>query len=216
MLAFWRAAVGKKIVMAVTGLIMIAFLIGHLAGNLLVFRGAEGLNAYAAFLKHNAGVLWVVRAVLLVSVALHIVAAVQLLALDRKARPQTYEKVEPQAATVASRTMRIGGLIIALFVVFHLLHFTTGTIQPAPFEEGEVYRNMIGGFQVWWVALLYVVAMIFIGLHLFHGGWSWLRTLGLSRAKRRPLQRPIAAALAIILWAGFTSIPLAIFFGLVR
>jgi len=215
-LTFWRAAVGKKIVMAITGAIMIAFLIGHLAGNLLVFRGAAGLNAYAAFLKHNLGALWTVRIVLIVSVILHIVAAAQLTAMGRKSRPQSYARFEPQAATVASRTMRWGGVIIAVFIVFHLLHFTTGTIQPAPFEDAEVFRNMVGGFQVWWVALLYVVAMIFIGLHLYHGGWSWLRSLGLARPRAEPLHRPIAAALAFLIWAGFTSIPLAIFFGLVR
>ncbi len=216
MLGFWRTAVGKKIVMAITGVIMIAFLIGHVVGNLLVFRGAEGLNAYAAFLKHNVGPLWTIRVVLFVSVVLHIVAVVQLYRLDRKARPEAYALYRPQAATLASRTMRIGGLIIALFVVFHLLHFTTGTVRPAAFDETNVYQNMIGGFRVWWVVLLYVVAMIFIGLHLVHGAWSWLRTLGFSRAKAHPLHRPIAAALAILIWAGFTSIPVAIFLGLVR
>jgi succinate dehydrogenase cytochrome b subunit len=215
-LTFWRAAVGKKIVMAITGVIMIAFLIGHVAGNLLVFRGAAGLNAYAAFLKHNLGVLWTVRAVLFVSVVLHVVAAAQLTAMGRRSRPQSYARFDPQAATPASRTMRIGGVIIALFIVFHLLHLTTGTIQPAPFEEVEVFRNMVGGFQIWWIALLYVIAMIFIGLHLYHGGWSWLRSLGLARPSAEPLHRPIAAVLAFLIWAGFTSIPLAIFFGLVR
>ncbi len=216
MLRFWRAAVGKKIVMAITGVIMIAFLIGHLAGNLLVFRGAEGLNAYSAFLKHNLGPLWAVRAILFVSVVLHVVAAAQLTAMSRKSRPQSYARFDAQAATPASRTMRVGGVVIALFIVFHLLHLTTGTIQPAPFEDTQVFRNMVGGFQVWWIALLYVVAMIAIGMHLYHGGWSWLRTLGYSRPRAAPLHRPIAAVLAFLIWAGFTSIPLAIFFGLVR
>ncbi len=202
--------------MAVTGAIMIAFLIGHVAGNLLVFRGAVALDAWSAFLKHNAGVLWAVRAVLFVSVVLHVVAAVQVTLLDRKARPQAYARIQPQAATVASRTMRIGGLLIACFIVVHLMHLTTGTIRPAPFQEARVYDNVVGGFHIWWVALIYVVAMIVIGLHLVHGAWSWLRTLGLSRPKAEPLQRPIAAALAIVIWAGFTAIPLAILFGLVR
>ncbi len=216
MLAFWRTTVGKKIVMAVTGAILIAFLIGHLAGNLLVFRGAPALDAYSAFLKRELAALWVVRAVLLVSVVLHVIAAAQLAIMDRAARPKRYARAEAQAATVASRTMRIGGLVIAAFVVFHLLHLTTGTLRPAPFEEPRVYDNVMGGFRVWWVTALYVVAMIAIGLHLFHGGWSWLRTLGLSRPSAEPLHRPIAAVLAILIWAGFTSIPLAIFFGLVR
>jgi succinate dehydrogenase / fumarate reductase cytochrome b subunit len=112
--------------------------------------------------------------------------------------------------------MRLGGLLIAGFIAFHLLHLTTGTLRPAPFEEGRVYDNVVGGFQVWWVALVYIVAMIAIGLHLFHGGWSFVRTLGLSRPSPSPLHRPVAAVLAVLVWAGFTSIPLAVFFGLVR
>jgi len=216
MLAFWRTTVGKKMVMAISGVVMVVFLIGHLAGNLLVFRGPEAMDAYAAFLRREIAALWLVRAILLVSVVLHIVAAIQLTLLDRAARPKRYARVEPQAATVASRTMRIGGLAIAAFVVFHLLHLTIGSITPAPFQEARVFDNVMGGFRIWWVSLIYVVAMIAIGLHLFHGGWSWLRTLGLSRPKAEPLRRPIAAALALALWAGFTCIPLAIYFGLVR
>ena len=216
MITFWRSTVGKKSVMAVTGVIMIAFLIGHLAGNLLVFRGAAALDAYSAFLKRELLALWVVRAVLLVAVLLHVAAAAQLAILDRAARPERYARREPQAATIASRTMRIGGLFIAAFIVFHLLHLTTGTLRPAAFDEVRVYDNVIGGFRVWWVAGLYAVSMIAIGLHLFHGGWSWLRTLGLSRPSAAPLHRPIAATFAIAIWAGFTSIPVAIFFGLVR
>ena len=202
--------------MAVTGVILIAFLIGHATGNLLVFRDAAALDAYSAFLKRELAALWVVRAILFVSVVLHVVAAAQLAILDRAARPERYARAEPQAATLASRSMRIGGLLIAAFVVFHVLHLTAGTIRPAPFEEARVYDNLVGGFRVWWVSAIYVVAMIAIGLHLFHGGWSWLRTLGLSRPSAEPLRRPIAAALAILVWAGFTSIPLAIFLGLVR
>jgi succinate dehydrogenase / fumarate reductase cytochrome b subunit len=214
-LAFWRTTIGKKIVMAVTGVIMIGFLVGHVVGNLLVFRGAAPLDAYSAFLKRGAGLLWAVRCVLFISVVLHVVAAAQLAALDRAARPRGYARTQPQASTPASRTMRIGGVAIALFIVFHLLHFTTGTIHPAPFEETRVYENVVGSFRIWWVSLLYVVAMIAIGLHLFHGGWSWLRTLGFSRPSTDPLRRPVAAALAFLIWAGFTVIPVAIFFGLV-
>lgn len=216
MFRFWHATIGKKIVMAVTGLIMIAFLAGHVAGNLLVFRGAVALDTYSAFLKREATALWAVRCILFVSVILHVVAAAQLAALDRAARPRDYKRTEAQAATVASRTMRIGGVLIAVFVVFHLLHFTTGTIHPAPFEETRVYQNVVGSFRIWWVAALYVVAMVAIGLHLYHGGWSWLRTLGFSRPSAEPLRRPLAAVVAGLIWAGFTVIPVAILFGLVR
>lgn len=214
-LAFWRTTIGKKIVMAVTGVIMIAFLIAHVAGNLLVFRGAAALDAYSAFLQRELAALWVARGILFASVVLHAVAAAQLAALDHAARRQRYALVRPQAATVASRTMRIGGVLIAAFVVFHLLHLTTGTIRPARFEEAHVYDNVVGGFRVWWVSAIYLVSMIAIGLHLFHGAWSWLRTLGFARPSAAPLHRPVAAAVAFAVWAGFTSIPLAIFFGLV-
>jgi len=215
-LSLWRTTVGKKIVMAVTGVIMIAFLIAHVGGNLLVFRGAGPLDAYSAFLQREVAALWVVRTILLASVVLHVVAAAQLAAVDRAARRQRYARVEPQAASIASRTMRIGGVVIAAFIVFHLLHLTTGTIRPARFEEARVYDNLVGGFRVWWVVAIYLVSMIAIGLHLFHGAWSWLRTLGLARPSAAPLRRPVAAVVAIAVWAGFTSIPLAIFFGLVR
>src|SRR4051812_23444104 len=215
-LDLWRTTVGKKIVMAVTGVILIAFLVGHVAGNLLVFRGAQPLDAYSAFLKRELFALWAVRAILLASVVLHIVAATQLTILDRAAKRQRYARVEPQAATLASRTMRVGGVVIALFIVFHLLHLTSGAIRPAAFAEGRVYDNLIGGFRVWWVTAIYLVSMIALGLHLFHGGWSFLRTLGLSRPSGTPRHRPVAAAFAIAIWAGFTSIPVAIFFGLVK
>ena len=215
-MTFWRTTVGKKMVMAVTGVVMIVFLVGHLAGNLLVFRGAVQLDEYSALLHFEPLALWAARAVLLVAVTLHIIAACQLALSDRAARRDAYGRVDPQAATFASRTMRIGGIIIAAFIVFHLLHLTTGTIRPAPFHESFVYSNLVGGFQIWWVVAIYVMALAAIGIHLYHGAWSWARTLGLSRPSAEPFHRPIAIVIAVVLWAGFTAIPLAIFFGLVR
>jgi len=214
---FWRSTVGKKIVMSVTGLIMVGFVLVHMIGNLQVFEGAARLDAYSHFLHHTINeLLWLVRVVLLVSVVLHIVAAVQLTRMDRAARPVGYRRQDRQASTVASRSMRWGGLLLALFVVFHLLHLTTGTIQPAPFAPGDVYANVVGGFRVWWVTLIYVLAMIALGLHIFHGAWASIRTLGLSRPGAEPMRRPIAALLAVVLWAGFSIVPVAVFFGWVR
>ncbi|HEX6533795.1 MAG TPA: succinate dehydrogenase cytochrome b subunit [Gemmatimonadaceae bacterium] len=211
--AFWRSTIGKKIVMAATGLIMVAFVIVHMIGNLQVFVSPQKINGYSYFLHHIIGeLLWVARVVLLVSVVLHIVAAYQLTRLDRAARPVGYARKTPQAATVASRTMRWGGVALALFIVFHILHLTTGTIQPVPYTEGDVYANLVGGFQVWWVTLIYVLAMIALGLHMFHGGWSSIRTLGMSQPQRQPLRRPVAFTLAVIVWIGFTCVPVAIFF----
>jgi len=146
---FWRATVGKKMVMAVTGVVMILFLVAHLAGNLLVFRGPVQLDAYSAFLRHEAIALWTVRLVLLAAVVLHVIAAYQLARDDRAARLKSYARLEPQTATLASRTMRVGGIVIAGFVIFHLLHLITGTIRPAPFDAARVYANVIGGFRIW-------------------------------------------------------------------
>jgi succinate dehydrogenase / fumarate reductase cytochrome b subunit len=215
--AFWQSAVGKKVVMAVTGLIGIAYVIGHMAGNLQVFQGAEKINGYAAILHGPLkSAVWAARVVLLAAVVLHVIAAWQLTRLDRAARPVGYARREPQVSTLASRSMRWGGVLLLVFIVFHILHFTTGTVQPVPFVAGDVYGNMIGGFRIWWVTLFYVAAMAALGLHLFHGGWSFARTLGVARPSPRPFRRPLAAAVAVGVAVGFAIVPLAVFFGLVQ
>ncbi|HMI58167.1 MAG TPA: succinate dehydrogenase cytochrome b subunit [Gemmatimonadaceae bacterium] len=214
---FFASTVGKKIVMAVSGLIMVGFVILHMAGNLQIFEGANKLNTYSAFLHGPANeVLWVLRAILLISVIAHIISAYQLTMLDRAARPVPYAKRELQAATIASRTMRVGGVLLAIFIVLHILHFTTLTLQPAALVQGDVYANAIASFRIWWVTLAYVIAMIFLGLHLYHGLWSSVRTLGFERGRLDPFKRPVAMALAIILWAGFTIVPVAVYFHLVQ
>lgn len=202
--------------MAVSGVVMLLFLIIHAAGNLLIFRSAAELNTYTAFLKDDAILLWLVRLVLLGAVVLHSIAAYQLARIDHAARTKPYIRLKPQTATFASRTMRVGGVIIAIFIVFHLLHLTTGTIRPAPYVATLVYANVIGGFQIWWVSLFYLIALIAVGLHLYHGAWGWMRTLGLSRSSGAPLRRPLATVIAVLIWAGFTSIPLAVLFGVIR
>lgn len=210
---FWASTAGKKIVMGVTGLIMVGFVILHMAGNLQVFIGAAKLNAYGAMLHgplHE--VTLALRAVLLVSVVLHIIAAIQLTRLDNAARPVGYAKKVPQAATLASRTMRWGGVILALFIVLHLLHFTTGDIHP-DFIEGDVYHNLVTGMQTPWVAIGYLIAMVALGLHLFHGAWGSFRSLGLAEASPTPRARPVAMVIAWVVWLGFSIVPLAILLG---
>ncbi|HEV7704035.1 MAG TPA: succinate dehydrogenase cytochrome b subunit [Gemmatimonadaceae bacterium] len=214
---FFASTVGKKIVMAVSGLIMVGFVILHMAGNLQIFEGANKLNTYSAFLHGPANeLLWVVRVTLFIAVIAHIVSAYQLTILDRAARPVPYAKRELQAATIGSRTMRVGGVLLAIFILLHILHFTTLTLQPVPLVEGDVYANAIASFRIWWVTLAYVIAMIFLGLHLYHGLWSSVRTLGFERGRLDPFKRPVAMALAFILWAGFTIVPVAVFFHLVQ
>jgi succinate dehydrogenase / fumarate reductase cytochrome b subunit len=213
---FWDSTIGKKIVMAATGLVMVGFLVGHMLGNLQVFIGAERLNAYSRFLHSLGELLWLVRGVLLASLVMHVVAAVQLTRIDLAARPVGYGKTKPQAATFASRTIRYGGLFLAFFIVFHLLHFTLGRVQPVPFSETNVYGNVVGGFLVPWVAALYVVAMIVVGLHLYHGTWSAFRSLGVAPASPRPLARPVVTAVAVVVWLGFTLVPVGVSLGWVR
>lgn len=214
--AFFASTVGKKIVMAVSGLIMVGYVILHMAGNLQIFEGAARLNTYSAFLHGPANeALWIIRVVLIVALIAHVVSAYQLTVIDRAARPVPYVKREMQVATVASRTMRIGGVLLLLFIVLHVLHFTTLTLQPAPLVEGDVYANVIASFRIWWVTLFYVVAMIALGFHLYHGAWSSVRTLGFERGRLDPFRRPVAMALAIIIWAGFTLVPVAVYFHLV-
>jgi succinate dehydrogenase / fumarate reductase, cytochrome b subunit len=214
--SFFASTVGKKIIMAVSGLIMVGFVILHMAGNLQLFEGANRLNTYSAFLHGPAGeALWVLRVILIVSLIAHVVSAYQLTVIDRAARPVPYVKREMQVATVASRTMRIGGVVLLIFIVLHILHFTTLTLQPAALAEGEVYGNVIASFRIWWVTLLYVIAMIALAYHLYHGLWSSVRTLGIERGRLDPFRRPVAMALAIIVWAGFTIVPVAVYFHLV-
>ena len=213
---FWRSTIGKKIVMAVTGLIMVGFLIGHVSGNLLVFRGPDALNHYSAFLKGLGGFLWFARAILLASVTLHIVAAVQLAELARASRPVDYQWRDPQVSTLAARTIRWSGALILLFVALHLLHFTTGTIQPVRFSTYDVYANIVGGFRIWWVSAFYIVSMIALGLHIYHGVWSSFRTVGASRPRPNPLHRSVATVVAVFVWLGFTMIPVAVLLGVVH
>ena len=214
---FYASMVGKKVVMGVTGLIGIGFVILHSLGNLLVFRGPEAINSYSHFLKSTGELLWTLRIVLIVAVILHVIAAVQLTLQSRAARPIGYTKRESQVATIASRTMRWGGVFLLVFIVLHILHFTTGTIKPAGvFTSEDVYANMVGSFRIWWVALFYVLAMVALGLHLFHGAWSSVRSVGVSPPSPQPLHRRISVVIAVLVWAAFTAVPIAVFSGIVR
>ena len=215
-LRFYRAAIGKKIVMGVTGLIGIGFVIGHMAGNLLAFRGPEAINAYAHFLASTGELLWIVRLVLISAVILHIVAAYQLTMQNRAARPEGYVNREPQVSTWAARTMRWGGALLIIFIVLHIMHFTNPGWRPqGGFEKADVYTNIVTSFRVWWITLFYVTAMIALGLHLYHGAWSSVRSIGVAQPSQRPLHRTVALAIAVIVWLGFTAVPVAVFAGLI-
>lgn len=190
--ALFNSVVGKKIVMAVTGVILSGFVLGHMVGNLQIFLGPERINAYGRFLHGNMELLWPVRIVLLASVGLHVLAAWQLTILNNfKARPVAYLKKPAIASDYAARTMVWSGPIVAAFIVYHLLHFTLGTAHPH-FIEGDVYNNVITGFQVPAAALFYIVANILLATHLYHGVWSMFQTLGVNHPRYTPWLKGLA------------------------
>jgi succinate dehydrogenase / fumarate reductase cytochrome b subunit len=218
-LTLYRSSIGKKAVMAITGLIGIGYLILHMTGNLKIFQGPEHFNEYAEFLRTigspvipERGLLWVIRLVLLAAVALHVTAAYQLTRMDRAGRPVRYAQLRPVQQSFASRTMRWGGVILLLFIVYHLLHFTLGAVHPA-FVQGDAYRNVVSGFQIWWVTIFYIAAMLALGLHLYHGFWSMFQTLGLNNVTYTTLLRGLSILVALGISVGFVAVPIAVLFG---
>jgi succinate dehydrogenase / fumarate reductase cytochrome b subunit len=212
----WDSSVGKKTVMAITGLVWVAYLITHMLANLLVFQGPAKINAYSAFLHGTGGALWAARLVLIVALLLHVVAAIQLTARQQEARPVGYAAGrKPQVSTLASRSMRWGGALILLFLVYHILHFTVGTAHQA-FVEGDPYHNVATGFHNLAVVVFYLIAMTLVGLHFYHGIWSSGRSLGVAQPSPRPLRRTVALLLGLLIWLGFSIIPIAVYAGVVR
>jgi succinate dehydrogenase / fumarate reductase, cytochrome b subunit len=212
---FYDSTIGKKAVMAVTGLILFGFLIAHMAGNLQVFLGMSVMNHYAETLHANQPLLWGARIVLLISVVLHAWASIQLYALKKEARPVGYAKPGNVQASWASRMMMLSGPVIAAFVVFHLLHLTTGTLHPQ-FVELHAYENVVNGFRQPVVSLFYIVAMLLVGSHLSHGIWSMFQSVGFSHPRYTPMIRKFASVFAWVLIAGFISVPIAVLAGFVR
>jgi succinate dehydrogenase cytochrome b subunit len=211
-LRFYQAPIGKKVVMAATGVVLFGFVLGHMAGNLQFFLGREHFDHYASVLRATPALLWGVRATLLVSVSLHIAASIQLTVLKRKARPIGYVKQTAVDSSYASRTMMWSGPILAAFIVYHLLHLTLGTAHPS-FEEGHVYDNVIAGFSVIPVSIAYIVAMILLGMHLNHGVWSMFQSLGVGHPRYSAALRRLATIFSVLVVLGFTSIPIAVLAG---
>ena len=207
--------------MATTGAILVLYLIAHMLGNLKAFFGEESLNRYAEWLRvvgepalPAQGLLWFTRIALLVAVVAHIVAAVVLARRARRARPVKYAHRRPVSTSYASRTMRWGGVIILLFVIYHILDLTTGTLNPNG-VPGEVYDNVVADFSRWYITLVYTLAVVTVGFHVRHGVWSALQTLGRSSGPYQLRYKAIALVFAVVLTAGFLSVPLAVQFGLV-
>jgi succinate dehydrogenase / fumarate reductase, cytochrome b subunit len=216
--AFASSTIGRKAVMAATGLLLFGFVLVHMIGNLQMFLSDhEAINHYGRFLRellHGTGI-WIARGGLLAAVGLHIWSAWSLTRTNWRARPIAYKVVTPDASTYASRTMRWGGVILLLFIVYHLLHMTVGSVHPA-FVEGDVYRNVIVGFSSWPVALFYVLAMLCLALHLHHGVWSLLQTLGVSHPRWDAARKTAATVFAVVVATGFLSVPLAVLAGVLK
>ncbi len=220
-LSFYRSSVGKKAVMAVTGIALFGFILGHMLGNMKLYLGAEALNHYAEWLRavgspllpEGVG-LWIARIGLLAVFALHVHAAVSLTWINRGARPVGYRLRETLKADYAARTMILGGAMIFFFVIFHLLHLTTGDVHPG-FVEGDVYANVVEGFRQWPAALAYILANLALGFHLYHGLWSLFQSLGWNSPGLNPARRKFAVTFAVIITAGNLSFPIAVLTGLV-
>jgi len=212
---FYDAPIGKKVVMAATGVILFGFVLGHMAGNLQFFLGREKFDAYAELLRHTPALLWGVRGVLLISVILHLTASIQLTALKQKARPIGYQKKAAVDSSYASRTMMWSGPILAAFIVYHLLHLTLGA-GGLPFQEGHVYDNVLAGFRVIPVSIAYIVAMVLLGMHLNHGLWSMFQSLGIHQPRYTPALKRGAAVVALLIAVGNISIPISVLAGWVR
>jgi succinate dehydrogenase / fumarate reductase cytochrome b subunit len=217
----YRTSIGKKVMMAVSGVVLLGFVFAHMVGNLKLFLGRNPLNAYADFLRRMGEpifprtlLLWGLRTVITVAFVVHIVCAVQLSIQSRRARQLRYAHADHVQANVPSVTMRWGGLTILLFLIFHLANFTWGQIHPGyTYVRSDVYDNVIQNFKVWWITVLYVAAMVALALHLYHGTWSMFQTFGWNNARWDTIIRRTATTLSLVIFLGYISVPLAVLAG---
>ncbi len=198
--------------MAVTGIIGVLYVLGHMSGNLLMFSGRDAMHHYAQLLRTSMPLLYTVRAVLLLAVILHAVAAYQLTMLSRAARPEGYIERKPQVTTFAARTIKWGGVLILVFLVYHILDLTLGVVHPQ-FTHLDPYNNVRISLGNPLVAAFYIIVMAAVGLHLYHGAWSSVRTLGAARPSVYPLRRKIALIIALVVTLGFMLIPIGVQLG---
>lgn len=217
----YRTSVAKKAIMAISGIILFGWIFAHMMGNLKIFAGPEKFNHYAEFLREmgtplfpESGVLWIMRIVLLVAVGLHIWSATSLTLVNRRARPHDYARREGVQLDYAARTMRVSGYLIAVYVVYHLMHLTWGTVNPG-FVPGDAYGNVVRGFSVAPVAVVYIVANVLLGTHLYHGLWSMFQSLGWNHPAYNAWRRHFAITFSVLVTLGFVSVPVAVLAGVV-
>ena len=212
---FWESTNGKKAVMAVSGIILLLFVLGHMLGNLQVFEGPDQFNKYAVLLRTLPEALWAVRIILLIMVILHIVTAVQLAVRKKQARPIGYAKKENTVSSYASRTMYWSGPIVLAFIIYHLLDFTFGNLNPN-YVEGNVYHNVIASFSNPIISAWYIFSMLLLALHLRHGAWSMFQSLGVAHPRHNAFLKKAAIVFAVIIFFGFISVPVGVLAGVVK
>jgi succinate dehydrogenase / fumarate reductase, cytochrome b subunit len=214
-------SIGSKALMALTGLVLVAFVVGHMLGNLQIFAGPEALNGYATKLRELGPLLWAARLFLLAAFVLHVWTAYRVWRANRAARPVRYQRWTAQVTDPAARTMMLSGVVVLVFVVYHLLHLTFGVTNPEHFAEAhaqpeiDVYEMTVKGFKIWYVTAAYVVAQLFLGAHLWHGTSSAFQTLGVTHPRLGALKSWVGPAVAVVVVAGNVAIPLAVVAGLV-
>jgi succinate dehydrogenase / fumarate reductase cytochrome b subunit len=213
---FWMSNIGKKVLMALSGIILFAYVLAHLLGNMQVYMGSQVINAYAKFLHSNQGMLWTARVVLLTAFFVHAIAGVQLWMRKREARPVPYQDRANIQASAASRTMIVTGVIILLFVVYHVLDLTVGVARTAPYEELNPAFNVTQEFMSALPVVAYVIAMVSLGFHLWHGVYSMFGTLGLTHPRYTDNVKKLAALLATLIALGNISIPVAVLTGILH
>jgi succinate dehydrogenase cytochrome b subunit len=210
--------------MAGSGLIFIGYLLLHMYGNLKVFAGHDAFNEYAYHLRTfgepmlpHEGLLWIVRAVLIVAIAAHLYSAAVLARRAAKARTTKYVMKKNKASSLSSRTMRWGGLALLLFIIWHLVNFTIGKYNPTGGETDDPYNLVVDNFDTWWITLIYLAALGALALHLHHGVWSACQTLGLTNSERtRNRAKDLGVLVAVLIAGGFALVPLSILFGIVE
>ncbi len=223
---FYRSTVGKKIAMAVSGIVLVLFVLGHMAGNLKIFAGIDPatgdykIDDYGRFLRSMGSemlghevALWLVRAVLLACIIIHAASGISLAIINKRAKPAGYAQTAYRSANAASRTMVYGGSFLVLFIIFHILHFTTGTLHFKGFIEGQVYANVYAGFTDPLVAGFYVLSMLLLSMHLYHGTWSMFQTLGVDAPQWNKGLKSVAKVLAVVLFVGFSAVPVSVVIG---
>jgi succinate dehydrogenase / fumarate reductase cytochrome b subunit len=215
---FYGTTIGKKVVMASSGLVVVGWLVLHMLGHVAAFAGRDAYNQYAAFLADRPPLLWGQRLVMIVALGAHIHAAFSLWARNNDARPRSYAQRKDLATNYAALTMRYGGLVLLSFIIYHVLHLTVGLTGHLGYEfvRGDVYNNLVLGFQRPLVAGFYILAQVALGMHLFHGIWSLTQTLGLDHPKYNPLRQGISAALTLVIVLGFISVPISVLTGVLQ